>query len=147
MDAEEIVDLLNRARAEELACIRLYAQNVRQLEEMANGFLARLFREQMAEELMHARWLAARIRVLGGIPTDQPAAWCRKRLSARGTSRLRRILQEAAALEQRELRQYEQGILECALGGDWETKTLLEQIVDSEQAHQNQWLGLLARRD
>ena len=147
METEKVVSMLNQARAEELACIQLYAQNGRHLEEMGNRYLARLFREQMAEEVMHARWLAARVRELGGAPTDQPAAWCRKRGNRRGVARVRRMLQEAVALERRELVQYEKGILDCALAGDLTTKTLLEQIVGSEEAHEGLWLGLLSGCD
>lgn len=147
MDPEAVVEMLNRSRAEELACIRLYAKNMKQLQEIGSWFMARLFQEQMVEEVMHARWLGARIRALGGIPTNEPSNWCRKRGVRRGATKIRQMVQEAAALEQRELRQYEQEILECALGGDWETKALLEQIVDSEQSHQDQWVGFLAGRD
>ncbi len=147
METQEIVEMLNRARAEELACIRLYAQDIRKLEERGNDFLARLFREQMGEEVLHARWLAARIKQLGGDPTHQPASWCWKRLSGRGATKVRRMLEEAAALERKELRQYEQGILKCALGNDGQTKLLLEQIVESEQSHRDQWISFLAARD
>ncbi len=147
MDPEAVIKMLNHGRAEELACIRLYAQNMKQLQEMGSWFMARLFQEQMGEEVMHARWLGARIRALGGIPTSEPSSWCRKRGARRGATKIRRMVQEAAALEQKELKQYEQGILECALEGDLETKALLEQIVDSEQSHQDQWIGFLAGRD
>jgi len=57
------------------------------------------------------------------------------------------MLQEAAALEHRELARYEKGILSCALAGDLKTKVLLEGIVDNEQSHQDQWVGLLVSRD
>ncbi len=147
METDQVIQMLNRARAEELACVQLYAQDARMLEEMGNRYLARLFREQLAEEVMHARWLAARVRELGGTPTDQPSAWCRKRGARRGIARVRGMLHEAAALERKELAQYERGILDCALAGDLQTKTLLEQIVGSEESHQGLWLGLLSGRD
>ena len=147
METDEILELLNRARAEELACVRLYSQNATQLEEIGNLYISRLFHEQMGEELLHARWLAARIRALGGIPTQEPASWCRKRGTRCGTTKIRRMLQEAAALERRELALYEQAILNCSMGEDIETKALLEQIVDTESAHEGQWTRLLAFRD
>lgn len=148
MEKKKVVERLNKARAEELACIRLYGRNVLWLEEQGNAVLARMFRDQLEEELEHARWLGERIKELGGLPTHKPAPWYfRKRSARRKIPRIRRILQEAAALEQRETALYEQMILDCALDGDLPTKALLERIADSEEFHQGQWVGLLARRD
>jgi len=147
MESEKVLGILNRARAEELACIQLYAQNARFLEESGHSFLAWMFRDQMAEEVMHARWLSARILALGGTPTHEPAAWCRKRGARRGAPSVRRMIREAGALERRELALYEKAILECALSGDLETKVMLEHILDVEGNHQDQWARLLTARD
>jgi len=144
---EGVVQILNQALAEELACVCLYARNARQLKAEDHWFLCHLFCEQMAEEASHARLLRGRLRDLGGEPTRQPAAWCRMGKKRCRVRRVRRMLQEAAALEHRELARYEKGILSCALAGDLKTKVLLEGIVDNEQSHQDQWVGLLVSRD
>ncbi len=144
---EGVVQILNQALAEELACVCLYARNARQLKAEDHWFLFHLFCEQMAEEASHARLLTGRIRDLGGEPTHQPADWWRMGKRRCKVGRIRRMLQEAAALEHRELARYEKGILSCSLVGDLKTKELLEGIVDSEQSHQDQWVGLLARWD
>ena len=145
--SNEVIQILNHALAEELACVCLYARNARQLKEEDRWFLFNLFREQMAEEVSHARLLAGRIRELGGETTHQPAAWYRRERDRCRIKKICRMLQQAAALEHRELAQYEDGILKCALAGDLKTKELLEGIVDDEQSHQDQWTGLLVRRD
>ena len=147
MKAEGVVQILNRARAEELACIRLYGKNAILLEEQGNAVLARMFRDQLEEELEHARWLAERIQYLGGLPTHKPAPWYLRRSRRHKLPQVRRILQEAAALERREAALYSQAILDCAMDGDLPTKALLERIADNEEFHQGQWVGLLARRD
>ena len=146
METEDVIKVLNRARAEELACIHLYSEYANQLETAGNSILARMFREQMTEEMMHARWLGARVRQLGGTPIQRSAAWCRKRGSRRGASSVRRMIREAAELERREVVMYEEGILACAMGGDIETKTMLEQIVDSEGGHEREWARFLGIR-
>ena len=147
MEPKGVIQILNQALAEELACVCLYARNARQLKAEDHWFFFHLFCEQMAEEASHARLLTERIRDLGGEPTLQPAAWYRMGKERCRVRKIRRMLQEAAALEHRELARYEQGILKCALAGDLKTKTLLEGIVDSEQSHQDQWAGLLTRGD
>lgn len=106
-----------------------------------------MFRDQLEEELEHARLLAQRIQELGGVPTHKPATWYLRRRIRRKAPRIRRILQEASALERRETALCEQVILGCALDGDLPTKALLERIADNEEFHQGQWVGLLAKRD
>jgi bacterioferritin len=134
----QLIDGLNHDLAGELGAVIQYTTYA----AVASGFerpqLVTLFQQEIADELLHAQYLADKIAALGGVPTTTPDA-----VTIPQTNR--ELLEEVLAAETRAIAGYTERIGQAEAVGDIGLKVQLEDIVRDETAHREETLKLLAQ--
>ncbi len=129
----EVIDLLNEARAAELAAILQYMGHHYELEDQDFGKLAKVMKTIAIEEMKHAEHLAERILFLGGTPTYKPDGEVMKGQS------IADMLATDKALEKTAIDMYNHHATKCAELGDQISKDLFEDLLGEEEGHWDQF--------
>ena len=128
---DNVIDVLNKARAMELQAITQYMNQHYNLDDMDYGELAAKMKLIAIDEMRHAEMFAERIKELGGEPTSEPADMIQK------GQKVEDVYKFDAGLEDDTVEIYNQFLLVCRENGDSTSLKLFETIIDEEQLHYN----------
>ncbi len=129
--SQKVIDLLNQARARELAAISQYMGQHYELEDGDFGKLATKIKEIAIAEMKHAEKLAERILFLNGEPTSKPDAFPKKGQD------IPQMLATDIALEQQAIQMYNEAAVICSAEKDQKSKDLFEELLGEEEGHLN----------
>ena len=125
----KVIELLNKALYNELTAINQYFLHARMLKNWGLKELADHEYHESIDEMKHADQLSDRILFLDGLPNFQ----------ALGKLRIgenpRELLQCDLALELEALPALRDGIAHCEAVGDYTSRQLFADILDSEEEH------------
>ena len=128
---QNVIEVLNRARAMELQAIGQYMNQHYNLDDMDYGDLAAKVKLIAVDEMRHAEMFAERIKELGGEPTTDPTGKVQKGQTVEV------VFSFDAGLEDETVAVYNEFLLTCRENGDSTSMKLFEAIIDEEQAHFN----------
>ena len=128
MDKETLIQNLNEDLANELCAIIQYTTYAAKVTGPYRPQLAQFFLAEIADEQMHAQFLANKIVALGGEPTTQPVP-----VPAAKTNR--EMLEAVLAAENDAKKNYTQRAQEADEFGDKGLAVQLEDMVRDESGH------------
>ena len=128
---QDVIDVLNKARAMELLAIHQYMNQHYNLDDMDYGQLAGKVKLIAIDEMRHAEMFAERIKELGGEPTTRHGG------SVEKGQPIEAVFPFDAALEDDTIDVYNQFLLVCRESGDSISMKLFETVIDEEQLHFN----------
>jgi bacterioferritin len=128
---QNIIEVLNKARAMELQAISQYMNQHYNLDDMDYGELAAKMKLIAIDEMRHAEQFAERIKEIGGEPVTGHDGKIQK------GQKVEQIFPFDAGLEDNTMDTYNQFLLVCRENGDSTSMKLFEQIIDEEQIHFN----------
>ena len=137
--SQEMVEALNKDRADELAAIIQYMKHHYEMEGIESPEISDLAKDIAIEEMKHAEKLGERINYLGGIPTKNSSP-----ILEGGD--LRKMVEDDLAKENGAIEQYKEHIRLAAEEEDFTTRLILEEILKDEEGHANQWETILEIR-
>ncbi len=126
---KKVIDLLNQARARELAVISQYMIQHYELEDKDYGKLASKMKEIAIAEMKHAEKLADRILFLNGEPLSRPAGEAVK------GQEITDMLKTDIALESDAIGLYNEAAAICTAEKDQVSKDLFEDLLKDEEEH------------
>jgi len=145
MDVDKILELLNKAYADEwLAYYQYWLGSKVVAGPMKDAVITELL-EHAADELRHADMLTTRIIQLGGTPLTSPAQWfdwCNCQYDAPEDPYVRKILEQNISGEQCAISVYHSIVEEVGLK-DPVTYNLAVQILQDEVEHEEDLQSLL----
>src|SRR5687767_3618279 len=126
---KRVIQLLNEALKNELTAVNQYWLHYRMLDNWGIHQLAEFERHESIDEMKHADKLAERVLFLDGLPNFQ----------ALGKLRIgenpRELLECDLALELEALPTLKEAIVHCESVGDYVSRKLFADILDSEEEH------------
>ena len=128
MDKQTLIDNLNGDLANELGAIIQYTTYAAKATGPYRPQLAAFFLEEVADEQMHALFLANKIVALGGEPTTQASP-------VQPAANNREMLQAILADEKQAGKDYTQRAIEADEFGDKGLAVQLEDMVRDEMSH------------
>ena len=128
---QNVIDVLNKARAMELQAISQYMNQHYNLDDMDYGELAAKMKLIAIDEMRHAEMFAERIKEIGGEPVTGYDGAIKKGQA------VEKIYPFDAGLEDDTVDVYNQFLLVCRENGDSVSMKLFETIIDEEQIHFN----------
>jgi bacterioferritin len=128
MDKQTLIDHLNEDLAGELGAIIQYITYAAKATGPYRPQLAQFFLTEVADEQLHAQYLANKIVALGGEPTTEP-----RPVPVAATNK--EMLQEVLAAELQAGKDYTQRALEAEEYGDKGLMVQLEDMVRDESGH------------
>lgn len=128
MNKQTLIDHLNEDLANELSAIIQYITYAAKATGPFRPQLAAFFLAEVADEQLHAQFLANKIVALGGEPTTQP-----KPVAAAATNR--EMLEAVLAAEIKAGKDYTQRAQEAEAYGDKGLMVQLEDMVRDEMGH------------
>ena len=128
MDKKTLIDHLNTDLANELAAIIQYLTYAAKANGPYRPQLSQFFANEVADEQMHAQYLANKIVALGGEPTTVPAP-----VAAAATNK--EMLQKVLEAEQRAVNNYTERAKQAEAYGDKGLVVQLEDMVRDESNH------------
>ena len=128
MDKKTLIDHLNEDLAGELSAIIQYITYAAKATGPFRPQLSQFFLEEVADEQMHAQFLANKIVALGGEPTTTP-----RPVAKAGTNR--EMLEAVLEAERRAMKDYTKRAEEAEAYGDKGLVVQLEDIVRDESGH------------
>ena len=128
---QNVIEVLNKARAMELQAIHQYMNQHYNLDDMDYGELAANLKLIAIDEMRHAEMFAERIKELGGEPTTEKAAKVERE------QKIEAIFPFDSALEDDTIAVYNKFQETCRENGDSISFKLFETITDEEQLHFN----------
>lgn len=128
MNKQTLIDNLNKDLANEFGAIIQYITYAAKATGPYRPQLAQFFLTEVADEQLHAQFLANKIVALGGEPTTQAAP-----VPAANTNR--EMLQAVLAAELQAGKDYTQRALEAEAYGDKGLVVSLEDMVRDESGH------------
>ena len=128
MDKQTLIEHLNQDLAGELSAIIQYISYAAKATGPYRPQLAAFFLEEVADEQLHAQFLANKIVALGGEPTTVPEP-----VPAAGSNR--EMLEAVLAAERKALADYTQRAREADEFGDKGLAVQLEDMVRDESNH------------
>ena len=128
MDKKTLIDNLNKDLAGELSAIIQYITYAAKATGPYRPQLSAFFLEEVADEQLHAQFLANKIVALGGEPTTQPAP-----VPPAATNR--EMLEAVLAAELQAGKDYTQRAQEADEYGDKGLVVALEDMVRDEMGH------------
>ena len=137
MNQEKLIQALNQDLADELSAITQYMWHHVMAEGMESAAVADLFKKTSVDEMKHAEALAERIDYLGGTPITKPS-------EIKMGGNLTKMIQDDLAAELIAIKNYKEHIKLCE--EDPVTRRMLEEILEDEEGHENEWRTLLSKR-
>ncbi|MCA9400880.1 MAG: ferritin-like domain-containing protein [Candidatus Omnitrophica bacterium] len=128
MDKQTLIKNLNEDLAGELGAVIQYITYAAKVSGPFRPQLSQFFLAEVADEQLHAQYLANKIVALGGEPTTQP------RPVPKAVSN-KEMLQEVLKAEQRAMADYAQRAKEAEALGDKGLCVQLEDMVRDESGH------------
>jgi len=128
---QNVIEVLNNARAMELLAIYQYMNQHYNLDDMDYGELAAKIKLIAIDEMRHAEMFAERIKELGGEPVTAHDGKVVK------GQKVQAIYIFDAGLEDNTIDTYNQFLLVCRDNGDSTSMKLFEDIINEEQIHYN----------
>lgn len=128
MDRETLIAHLNEDLAGELAAIIQYLTYAAKVTGPYRPQLSQFFLAEVADEQLHAQYLANKIVALGGEPTTVPRP-------VPAASSNREMLEAVLEAERRAVRDYTQRAREADAFGDKGLAVQLEDMVRDESGH------------
>ena len=128
---QNVIEVLNKARAMELQAIGQYMNQHYSLDDMDYGELAGKMKLIAIDEMRHAETFAERIKELGGEPVTGHEGNI-----VRG-QKVEQVYPFDAGLEDDTIDVYNQFLLVCRENGDSISMKIFEDIIDEEQIHYN----------
>ncbi len=128
---ENVIEVLNKARAMELQAIYQYMNQHYNLDDMDYGELAAKVKLIAIDEMRHAEMFAERIKELGGEPVTGHDGVIEKGQPVQA------VFSFDAELEDDTIDSYNQFLLVCRENGDSISMKMFETIIDEEQIHYN----------
>ena len=128
MEKEKLIEHLNADLAGELSAIIQYISYAAKATGPYRPQLAAFFLEEVADEQLHAQFLANKIVALGGEPATVPAP-----VPAAGSNQ--EMLEAVLAAERQALADYTQRAQEAEEFGDKGLAVQLEDMVRDESSH------------
>ncbi len=138
MDVDELIEMLNKALADEWLAYYQYWVGARVAVGPMRGVVAGELQEHAEEELEHADMLAERILTLGGTPILTPSEWMEKTNCGYETPKdpnVKTLLRQNIKGEQCAIDVY-QKILEKVKGKDEITYRIVLDILEDEVEHE-----------
>lgn len=130
---EKSVVLLNQAVGDELSAVHQYMYWHFHCDDQGFDLLAGLFKRTAIEEMIHIEKLAERILFLKGdvemVATDP----------VQTEQDVKKMLEMAAAMEEKSALDYNRMAMECAQNADSQTKQIFEELVADEERHYDQY--------
>ncbi len=128
---ENVIDVLNRARAMELQAISQYMNQHYNLSDMDYGDMAAKIKLIAIDEMRHAEMFAERVKELGGEPTAELAAKVER------GQKVQSAFSFDVKLEDDTIDSYNHFLLACRENGDSTSAKIFELVIDEEQIHFN----------
>ena len=128
---ENVITVLNKARAMELHAIHQYMNQHYNLDDMDFGELAAKLKLIAIDEMRHAEAFAERIKELGGEPVSEHGQNVEKGQA------VEQIFPFDANQEDDTIDVYNQFLLVCRENGDSVSMKIFEDIIEEEQTHYN----------
>jgi bacterioferritin len=128
---QNVIDVLNKARAMELQAIYQYMNQHYNLDDMDYGELAAKLKLIAIDEMRHAEMFAERVKELGGEPVTSHDGKIEK------GQKVEAIFPFDSVLEDDTIDTYNQFLLVCRDNGDSVSMKIFEDIIDEEQIHFN----------
>jgi bacterioferritin len=128
---QNVIKVLNEARAMELQAIGQYMNQHYNLDDMDYGDMAAKVKLIAVDEMRHAEMFAERIKELGGEPTTDPSGKVTK------GQKVEMVFPFDAGLEDDTITVYNEFLLVCRENGDSTSMQLFQAVIDEEQAHYN----------
>jgi bacterioferritin len=126
---KKVIDLLNAARAREIAAIQQYMAQHYELEDRGYGKLAKKIKEIAIVEMKHAEKLADRILFLDGVPEYKPDSMPKK------GEEIPKLLATDIGIETKAVDMYNEAAAVCAAERDQGSKDLFEELIADEEDH------------
>ncbi|MHC5114513.1 MAG: ferritin-like domain-containing protein [Planctomycetota bacterium] len=128
MDKQTLIDNLNQDLAGELSAIIQYVTYAAKATGPSRPQLAQFFLTEVADEQLHAQYLANKIVALGGEPTTTP-----RPVPPAGTNR--EMLEAVLAAELQATKDYTERAEQASAFGDKGLAVQLEDMVRDESGH------------
>jgi len=126
---QAVIDVLNKARASELAAILQYMSQHYELADNDYGQFAQQLKLIAIDEMRHAEMLAERILILGGTPTSRPDMETKKKQP------VLEIFKMGESLEEGAVKDYNDSLQVCREQRDYVSAKIFEQLIVEEQMH------------
>lgn len=136
MNKQTLINHLNEDLAGELGAIIQYLTYAAKVSGPYRPQLAQFFLAEVADEQLHAQYLANKIVALGGEPTTQP-----RPVPEAGTNR--QMVEAVLAAERQAVKDYTQRAQEAEAYGDKGLVVQLEDMVRDESSHSEETERLL----
>jgi len=134
--SKELIEALNEDIALELGAITQYMWHHVMATGLESPDIKVKFREISIQEMLHAERFAERISYLGGIPAIKPAA-----IKMGGD--LKSMIQDDLDGERHAIKKYKEDLKIARAKDDIVTAKMLEEIITEEEAHDDEWSGIL----
>ena len=128
---QNVIDVLNKARAMELQAIHQYMNQHYNLDDMDYGELAAKLKLIAIDEMRHAEMFSERVKELGGEPVTGHDGKISK------GQKVEEVFPFDAEQEDDAIDAYNQFLLVCRDNGDSISMKIFEDIIDEEQIHFN----------
>jgi bacterioferritin len=128
MDKKQLIDLLNQDLAEEYGAIIQYITYAARATGPYRPQLSQFFLAEVADEQMHAQFLANKIAALGGVPTTQAA-------SVADGANNRVMVEEVLKAERGAVKRYTERAKQAEALGDKGLAVQLEDMIRDESGH------------
>lgn len=137
MEKQALIDALNQDLASEYAAIIQYIQYSAKVRGPWRTELRTFFQAEIADEQLHAQYLADRIAAMGGNPTTQPTAIP----DANSAEDMLKAIRDA---EQRAIQGYTERVRQADEMGEIALRVQLENFIADEQNHKQEVEQILA---
>ncbi|MCY3024637.1 MAG: ferritin-like domain-containing protein [Planctomycetota bacterium] len=124
-----VIEVLNKARASELAAILQYMSQHYELADKDYGQIAASMKLIAIDEMRHAEMLAERVLLLNGRPTSRPDMETKK------NQPIAEIMAQGIQLEETALREYNESLHVCQKNNDYVSAKIFELLIAEEQVH------------
>lgn len=140
MDVKELIEMLNKALADEWLAYYQYWAGARVVKGPMRPNVESELAEHANEELGHANMLAERIVQLGGVPILNPAEWMKKSncgYDAPEDFHVLKILKQNIKGERCAIGVYHKMLEKIKLGNDPITFHMIRKIMEDEVKHED----------
>lgn len=137
MDKQQLIDGLNADLAGELQAVIMYTVYAAQVKGPYRPQLVQFMQAEIADELLHARFLADKIVALGGIPITTPRP-------VPAAQDAKQMLENILKAEEQAVKDYSARSEQARSQGELGLSVQLETMVQDETSHYEETKKLLA---